>query len=67
LRTIVSAALLEKVARHLALLACMAVLFHSAGWSDSGQIAIWLLTVCASGLHLASRTLKRRHRKSLPP
>ncbi|MGD9974376.1 MAG: hypothetical protein AB7S77_15050 [Desulfatirhabdiaceae bacterium] len=59
MRSIVSATLLEKLARHMALLACMAILFRSAGWLQTGQIAIWLLTVCASGFHLGARLLKR--------
>jgi len=65
MRAVISATLLEKLARHMAFLACMAILFRSAGWLQTGQIAIWLLTVCASGFHLGARMLKRHQQAYL--
>jgi hypothetical protein len=57
---IVTSASLEKMARHLALLAILAVIFRSSGWADAGQGTIWALAAAASALHLAAGRLNSR-------
>lgn len=60
MKALISATVLEKIARHLALLACLAVLFKANGWSDTGQPAIAALAAVASVFHLGARWLKSR-------
>ena len=55
-----SAAFLSKLAKHLALLACLAIVGESTGRFVLGQTAILLLVVSAALLHSAGRTLQRR-------
>ncbi|HXV80897.1 MAG TPA: hypothetical protein VEG60_13550 [Candidatus Binatia bacterium] len=55
-----SAAFLSKLAKHLALLACLAIVGESSGRFVMGQAAILLLVVSAALLHSAARTLQRR-------
>lgn len=61
---IVIAAGLEKIAKHLALLTILAVIFKSCGWADTGQPAILVLAAAASVLHLSARRFRA---KGLPP
>jgi len=62
MKTWISAAVLEKIARHLALLACLAVFFKANGWSATQQPAIAALAVVACLFHLGAGWLKRRQR-----
>lgn len=61
---IVTAAGLEKIAKHLALLTILAVIFKSWGWADTGQPVILVLAVAALALHLTAGRIKA---EGLPP
>jgi hypothetical protein len=55
-----SAAFLSKLAKHLALLACLAIVGESSGRFVLGQTVILFLVVSAALLHSAGRVLQRR-------
>ncbi|MDD2605210.1 MAG: hypothetical protein PHF66_10410 [Desulfobacteraceae bacterium] len=57
---IVTAAGLEKIAKHLALLTILAVIFRSWGWADTGQPVILTLAAAASALHLTAGRIKAK-------
>ncbi|MFA7425387.1 MAG: hypothetical protein WCZ16_10045 [Desulfosarcinaceae bacterium] len=57
---IVTAAGLEKIAKHLALLTILAVIFRSWGWADTGQPVILALAAAASALHLTAGRIKAK-------
>jgi hypothetical protein len=61
---IVFAVFLTKLAKHLALLACLAIVGQATGRAALGQRSILLLVVCATLAHTLGRTLKRRLRHS---
>ena len=54
------AVFLSKVAKHLALLACLLILGKATGRLTSGQFAIFCLTILAMIAHLAGRALAPR-------
>jgi len=58
--TIVFAAFLTKLAKHLALLACLAIVGAATGRVALAQPAILGLAVCAVLVHTLGQTLKRR-------
>jgi len=58
--TIVVAAFLTKLAKHLALLACLAIVGEASGKAAIGQPAILLLIIGATLLHQAGSALKQR-------
>jgi hypothetical protein len=58
--TIVVAAFLTKLAKHLALLACLAIAGQAAGRAALGQRSIVWLVVGAVLIHALGQTLKRR-------
>ena len=60
MRTILTAVGLEKIARHLAFLTCLSIVFKANGWSDTGAPAILSLAAAACLLHLAAGWLKGR-------
>jgi hypothetical protein len=57
---IVLAAFLTKLAKHLALLVCLAIVSAATGRAALGQRSILLLAVCAALIHALGQTLKRR-------
>ena len=59
-RLCLSAAFLSKLAKHLAVLACLGIVGQSSGRFALGQTAILILVVAAALLHSAGRTLQRR-------
>jgi hypothetical protein len=61
--TIVFAAFLVKLAKHLALLACLAIVGQAAGRAALGQRAIVWVVVFAALIHALGQTLKRRSHK----
>jgi len=61
---IVFAAFLTKLAKHLALLACLAIVGQATGRAALGQRSIVLLVVCAAVIHALGQTLKRRWQHS---
>jgi hypothetical protein len=61
---IVFAAFLTKLAKHLALLACLAIVGQATGRAALGQRSIILLVMCAALAHTLGRTLKRRWQHS---
>lgn len=58
--TIVFAAFLTKLAKHLALLVCLAIVGQATGRAALGQRSILLLVVAAAAIHGLGQTLKRR-------
>jgi hypothetical protein len=62
MKAVITAAGLEKIARHLALLTIMAIVFKTSGWADTGQPAILMLAASASVLHLGARWMRLRRR-----
>lgn len=59
-RRIVVAAFLTKLAKHLALLACLAIAGQATGRAALGQPAILFLIICAALLHTIGLALKSR-------
>ena len=57
---IVLAAFLTKLAKHLALLACLAIVGQTTGRAALGQLAILFLVICAALLHTVGLALKPR-------
>ena len=55
-----SAGFLSKLAKHLAVLACLGIVGETSGRFVIGQMGIFLLVVSAAVLHSAGRTLVRR-------
>jgi len=64
---IITAVGLEKIARHLALLTCLSIVFKANGWSDTGAPAIFSLAAVACLLHLAAGWLKGCRRTGPKP
>jgi hypothetical protein len=60
LSPLVFAAFLTKLAKHLALLVCLAIVGQATGRAALGQLTILLLAVAASLIHGLGQTLKRR-------
>lgn len=56
-KRLVVGAFLEKVARHLMLLSCMAILSNAAGWTATRPTSILLLIMIASAAHLSGRAI----------
>ena len=54
------AVFLSKVAKHLALLACLLIVGKATGRLTTGQFVIFCLTIFASVAHLAGRALAPR-------
>jgi hypothetical protein len=63
-RIILSSAFLSKLAKHLAVLACLAIVGETSGRFVIGQKGILVLVVSAALLHSAGRTLQRRLQRS---
>ena len=59
-RLCLSSACLSKLAKHLAVLACLGIVGETSGRFVIGQMGIFLLVVSAAVLHSAGRTLERR-------
>ena len=60
--TIVCAAFLKKLAKHLALLACLAIVGQATGRVALGQPSILLLIAGAALIHAVGQALERRWR-----
>ena len=60
LSALVFAAFLTKLAKHLALLVCLAIVGQATGRAALGQLTILLLAVAATLIHGLGQTLKRR-------
>ena len=54
------AAFLTKLAKHLALLVCLAIVGQATGRVALGQVTILSLAVAATVIHQLGQTLKRR-------
>ncbi|AOY56846.1 MULTISPECIES: hypothetical protein [Desulfococcus] len=54
---------LEKLARHLALLACLAIVARASGWTDAGPTSIMVLIVLATATHWGGRALSGARRE----
>ena len=65
LKKMVICAFLEKIARHLMLLACMTILAKASGWLALSQTSILLLIAFASAAHLSSRAIGGIREKGL--
>jgi hypothetical protein len=59
-RLILTSAFLSKLAKHLAVLACLAIVGETSGRFVIGQRGILVLVVSAALLHSAARALQRR-------
>jgi hypothetical protein len=59
-RLCLSSGFLSKLAKHLAVLACLGIVGETSGRFMIGQIGIFLLVVSAALLHSAGRALQRR-------
>ena len=57
---LVVAAFLIKLAKHLALLVCLAIVGQASGRAAFGQLTIALLALAAALIHGLGQTLKRR-------
>jgi hypothetical protein len=62
-RVYLGGAFLPKLAKHLALLACLMIVSQAAGRPVMGQLGIFITVVLAALLDSAGRTVRRR----LPP
>ncbi len=51
----VTAIWLGRLARHLALMALLAVLFKASGWADPGQAGILMLALSSPVVHQGAR------------
>jgi len=60
LSALVFAAFLTKLAKHLALLVCLAIVGQANGRAAWGQVTILLLAVAATVIHQLGQALKRR-------
>ena len=59
-RLCLGTAFLSKLAKHLAVLACLGIVGETSGRFAIGQMGIFLLVVGAALLHSVARTLQRR-------
>ena len=59
LSVLVFAAFLTKLAKHLALLVCLAIVGQATGRAVLGQVTILLLALAATVIHQVGQTLKR--------
>jgi len=57
MKRIVLKAFLEKLARHLLLLACLVILSKAAGWTNVDQISIFLLIILGFLVHWGARAI----------
>lgn len=64
---IVAAACLTKIARHLALLASLAIIGAADGRGPIGQVAIFLVVVAAALFHSCGASLRRISKRQLSP
>lgn len=55
-----STTFLSKLAKHLAVLACLGIVGETSGRFAIGQIGIFLLVLSAALVHTGARTLQRR-------
>jgi hypothetical protein len=62
MKKIMTVAWLEKLARHLALLTCLAILFKASGRADPAPLAILALAIFASAAHLCGKLAGRDRR-----
>jgi hypothetical protein len=58
--TFVIASFLIKLAKHMALIACLMIAGSATGRATISQLAIFLLTVAAAGLYSIGHSLRRR-------
>jgi hypothetical protein len=66
-KRLVVSAFLEKLARHLALLASLGILSKAAGWTETGQATILGLIVVATLTHWCSRAAAGTRKESSAP
>ena len=64
--SLVTAAWLGKLAKHLAILACFAIVGRATGRFEASQVAILLIVSSAALIHFVGRQLERRHSARLP-
>lgn len=63
-RTVASATVATKLAKHLALLACLAIVGRTAGRAAIEPLAIFLLVLLAAALHSVGRLLAWRDQRA---
>jgi hypothetical protein len=54
------AGILAKLAKHLALIACLLIVGEASGRSAIGEVGIFLVVLAAGALHSAGQLLQRR-------
>jgi hypothetical protein len=54
------AAILTKLAKHLALIACLMIVGEASGRLNLGEVAIFLIVVAAVALHSFAKAIERR-------
>ncbi|MGH7817262.1 MAG: hypothetical protein ACREOR_07725 [Candidatus Binatia bacterium] len=64
--SLVTAAWLAKLTKHLAILACFTIVGHATGRFEASQVAILLIVSSAALFHSVGRQLERRHSARLP-
>jgi hypothetical protein len=57
-RGIVSSAVLIRIAKHLALLACLMIMSEASGYSQVSELSVFLLIVTAACAYSLGRSLK---------
>ena len=62
-----AALFLTKLAKHLALLACLMIISQATGQPPLGPVGVFLLIVFAAALQCASRSLQARQLYRHPP
>ena len=65
-RACLGAAFLAKLAKHLALLACLMIVSQAAGRPVLGQLGIFFTVVLAALVHSAGRTVQCRPAARVP-
>jgi hypothetical protein len=57
----VTAAFLTKLAKHLAVLACFAIVGHATGRFEASEVTIFFIVTAAALFHSAGHILQRRY------
>ena len=66
MRAYLGGAILQKLAKHLALLACVMIVSQVGGLPVAGQFGILVTVVLAALLHSAGRAVRRRLPQGVP-
>jgi hypothetical protein len=66
LTTSVTAVFFTKLAKHLVVLACFAIIGRATGRFDASELTIFFIVACAALFHSAGRMLQRRYARRPP-